>query len=65
MRAVCEVETWELNGKDTTGVANGPKPAVVIETVTIHRGRVRFRIGDSSAVVTADDLILAAQSAAR
>ena len=66
MEAVCKVETWELNGKDQSGATiGGGREKVIVESSTLHTDRVRIRIGDAHAMVSASDLIRAVEAARR
>jgi hypothetical protein len=67
MKATCEVETWEINGKEigSGATVGGARPAVVVETTLVHDGRVRIRIGDATATVTSQDMIRAIEAATR
>jgi hypothetical protein len=61
--ATIEVETWSINGKDVSGVSNGPRPSVRVESELLHSNRVRIRIGESEAVVDARDMAKAIEAA--
>jgi hypothetical protein len=67
MKATCEVETWEINGKEigSGATVGGVRPAVIVETTLVHDGRVRIRIGDATATVTSQDMIRAIEAATR
>lgn len=67
MKARCEVETWEMDGKDVSSGATvgGTRPAVIVESNTLHSNRVRVRIGEAHAVVDARDMVRAIEAAAR
>ena len=67
MKARCEVETWELNGKDVrSGATIGGEPqSVIVESHMLHTSCVRIRIGEAHAVVNSRDIMKAIEAATR
>lgn len=56
MRVHCEVDAYEVDGKETPTVTNGKKPCIDVDSVPTDRTKVRIRIGDHTATVNAAEL---------